>query len=160
MGACSGGAKGSRLRWASPEAWLTLHRECLEWVVHRDLKPENILLDSEFEPKIGVIGLAKLSKRGGMNSGVSRARGTRGYVAPEWASNLPITSKVDVYSHGVVLLELTRGSRVWDWKRRRRTDRRAWFAHRRKERRNEEVQWIGDLVDGVGLMAQFGPYGL
>ncbi|KAK2972282.1 hypothetical protein RJ640_014340 [Escallonia rubra] len=92
-----------------------LHNECLEWVIHCDVKPENILLDSEFEPKIADFGLAKLSKRGGRGSEISRIRGTKGYMAPEWASNLPITAKVDVYSYGIVILELVRGVRLLTW---------------------------------------------
>ena len=46
---------------------------------------------------------------------LSRAQGTRGYIAPEWATSLPITGKADVYSFGIVLLELIRGQRVCDW---------------------------------------------
>lgn len=92
-----------------------LHHECLEWVIHCDVKPENILLDKNFEPKIADFGLSKLLHRKGVNSKLSRIRGTRGYIAPEWATNLPITAKVDVYSYGVVLLELVMGFRVSDW---------------------------------------------
>lgn len=91
-----------------------LHHECLEWVIHCDVKPENILLDRNYEPKIADFGLAKLLNRGVIGSNLSKIRGTRGYIAPEWASNLPITGKVDVYSYGVVLLELVSGSRVTD----------------------------------------------
>uniref|UniRef100_A0A453MGQ3 Receptor-like serine/threonine-protein kinase n=1 Tax=Aegilops tauschii subsp. strangulata TaxID=200361 RepID=A0A453MGQ3_AEGTS len=89
-----------------------LHHECLEWVIHCDVKPENILLDQNFEPKITDFGLAKLLNRGGSNQNTSHVRGTTGYIAPEWISGRPITSKVDVYSYGVVLLELLSGSRV------------------------------------------------
>ncbi|KAK3140425.1 hypothetical protein QOZ80_5AG0400780 [Eleusine coracana subsp. coracana] len=89
-----------------------LHHECLEWVIHCDVKPENILLDQNFEPKITDFGLAKILNRGGSNQNVSHVRGTIGYIAPEWASGLPITAKVDVYSYGVVLLELLSGTRV------------------------------------------------
>lgn len=92
-----------------------LHHECLEWVIHCDVKPENILLGQDFEPKIADFGVAKLLNRGGSGSSLSRIRGTRGYMAPEWASNLTITGKVDVYSYGVVLLEMVKGSRVSDW---------------------------------------------
>ncbi|XP_058221131.1 putative receptor protein kinase ZmPK1 [Rhododendron vialii] len=88
-----------------------LHEECLEWVLHCDVKPQNILLDSNFQSKVADFGLSKLVNRGGggKNSSFSRVRGTRGYMAPEWISNLPITSKVDVYSYGVVVLEMVTG---------------------------------------------------
>ncbi|KAJ4718924.1 Receptor protein kinase [Melia azedarach] len=87
-----------------------LHDECLEWVLHCDIKPQNILLDSNYQPKVADFGLSKLRSRGGRNdSSFSKIRGTRGYMAPEWVYNLPITSKVDVYSYGIVLLELVTG---------------------------------------------------
>ncbi|KAJ1284704.1 hypothetical protein BS78_03G225600 [Paspalum vaginatum] len=94
-----------------------LHHECLEWVIHCDVKPENILLTREFEAKIADFGLAKLSKRDGAGDDsfqLSQMRGTTGYMAPEWALNVPINAKVDVYSYGVVLLEIVMGSRVSD----------------------------------------------
>ncbi|XP_024930440.3 putative receptor protein kinase ZmPK1 [Ziziphus jujuba] len=87
-----------------------LHEECLEWVLHCDVKPQNILLDSNHQPKIADFGMSKLLKRGEINnSSVSKIRGTRGYMAPEWVSNRPITSKVDVYSYGIVVLEMLTG---------------------------------------------------
>ncbi|XP_071901222.1 putative receptor protein kinase ZmPK1 [Coffea arabica] len=87
-----------------------LHEECLEWVLHCDVKPQNILLDSNYQPKVADFGLSKLLNRGGTNkSTFSGIRGTRGYMAPEWVFNLPITSKVDVYSYGIVVLELLTG---------------------------------------------------
>ncbi|KAJ1262405.1 hypothetical protein BS78_09G105300 [Paspalum vaginatum] len=91
-----------------------LHHECLEWIIHCNLKPENILLDQDLEPKITDFGLAKLLSRSGPTQNDTRARGTVGYIAPEWISGLPITAKADVYSYGVVLLELVSGTRVFD----------------------------------------------
>jgi serine/threonine protein kinase len=89
-----------------------LHHECLEWVIHCDVKPENILLTRDFEAKIADFGLAKLSKRGSSSFKLTHMRGTMGYMAPEWALNLPINAKVDVYSYGVVLLEILTGTRI------------------------------------------------
>lgn len=89
-----------------------LHHECLEWVIHCDVKPENILLTRDFEAKIADFGLAKLSKRDSSSFNLTHMRGTVGYMAPEWALNSPINAKVDVYSYGVVLLEIVTGSRI------------------------------------------------
>ncbi|XP_029130122.1 putative receptor protein kinase ZmPK1 [Cajanus cajan] len=88
-----------------------LHEECLEWILHCDIKPQNILLDASYEPKVADFGLSKLLNRNTLNknSSFSMIRGTRGYMAPEWVYNLPITSKVDVYSYGIVLLEMITG---------------------------------------------------
>jgi serine/threonine protein kinase len=90
-----------------------LHEECLEWVLHCDIKPENILLGDDFCPKISDFGLAKLRKKEDMVS-MSRIRGTRGYMAPEWIKSDPITPKADVYSFGMVLLEIVTGSRNFE----------------------------------------------
>ncbi|KAI3788524.1 hypothetical protein L2E82_01293 [Cichorium intybus] len=87
-----------------------LHEECLEWVLHCDVKPHNILLDANYNPKLADFGLSRLLDRSGINQwNFSMMRGTRGYMAPEWVSNLPITSKVDVFSYGVVILEMITG---------------------------------------------------
>nr|GEU89925.1 putative receptor protein kinase ZmPK1 [Tanacetum cinerariifolium] len=87
-----------------------LHEECLEWVLHCDVKPHNILLDSNYNPKVADFGLCKVLDRHCTDEwNFSMMRGTRGYMAPEWAFNLPITSKVDVFSYGVVILEMITG---------------------------------------------------
>lgn len=90
-----------------------LHEECLEWVLHCDIKPENILLGADFCPKISDFGLSKLRKKEDMVS-YSRMCGTRGYMAPEWVKSDQITPKADVYSFGMVLLELVTGTRNFD----------------------------------------------
>ncbi|CAD6237553.1 unnamed protein product [Miscanthus lutarioriparius] len=89
-----------------------LHHEYLEWVVHCDVKPENILLTRDFEAKIADFGLAKLVKQDSTSFNFTHMRGTMGYMALEWALNMPINAKVDVYSYGVVLLEIVTGIRA------------------------------------------------
>ncbi|XP_076926384.1 putative receptor protein kinase ZmPK1 [Bidens hawaiensis] len=90
-----------------------LHEECLEWILHCDVKPQNILLDRDYKPKVADFGLSKLLDRNDTRDlEFTRACGTRGYMAPEWLFvNLPITSKVDVFSYGVVILEMITGRR-------------------------------------------------
>lgn len=129
-----------------------LHDECLEWIIHCDVKPENILLDSDFEPKLADFGLAKLSKRGGGGSDVTQIRGTRGYMAPEWTSNLPITAKADVYSYGVVLLEVVMGNRVsesvMDGNKEMDGELMGLVKMLKAKVESGEEFWVGDFVDG------------
>ncbi|KAH9297695.1 hypothetical protein KI387_029377 [Taxus chinensis] len=92
-----------------------LHEECRDPIIHCDIKPENILLDDDFNAKVSDFGLAKLiNAKDHRNRTLSTVRGTRGYLAPEWLANLPITSKSDVFSYGMVLLELISGRRNFD----------------------------------------------
>ncbi|KAL5560333.1 hypothetical protein UlMin_036544 [Ulmus minor] len=90
-----------------------LHEECDTQIIHCDIKPENILMDEQKCPKIADFGLAKLlmPDQTGTFTGF---RGTRGYVAPEWHRNMPITVKADVYSFGITLLEIVFGRRCVD----------------------------------------------
>lgn len=89
------------------------HEQCRDRIIHCDIKPENILLDENFCPKVSDFGLAKLMGREASRV-VTMVRGTRGYLAPEWVSNRPITVKADVYSYGMLLLEIVGGRRNLD----------------------------------------------
>ncbi|GLJ42368.1 hypothetical protein SUGI_0877450 [Cryptomeria japonica] len=89
---------------------LYLHEECRDRIIHCYIKPENILLDADFSPKVADFGLAKLVGRD-FSRVLTTTRGTRGYLAPEWLSGLPITVKVDVYSFGMTLFEIISGRR-------------------------------------------------
>ncbi|XVF77427.1 hypothetical protein PTKIN_Ptkin14bG0042100 [Pterospermum kingtungense] len=82
-----------------------LHEECSTQIIHCDIKPQNILLDDYFTAKISDFGLAKLLINNNTRTQTG-IRGTKGYVAPEWFRNTPVTVKVDVYSFGVMLLEI------------------------------------------------------
>ncbi|KAI4379527.1 hypothetical protein MLD38_005808 [Melastoma candidum] len=91
-----------------------LHEECrVGCIVHRDLRPNNILLTHDFEPLVGDFGLARWQPDG--QTGVdTRVIGTFGYLAPEYAQSGQITDKADVYSFGVILVELVTGRKAMD----------------------------------------------
>lgn len=90
-----------------------LHEKCRDCIIHCDVKPENILLDESLVPKVSDFGLAKLLGRD-FSRVLTTMRGTRGYLAPEWISGVPITAKADVFSYGMVLFELISGRRNAD----------------------------------------------
>ncbi|KAM7492209.1 hypothetical protein LguiA_035130 [Lonicera macranthoides] len=112
------GGKGGSLDWPTrfrialdaAEGLCYLHHDCAPPIVHRDVKSNNILLDGEFGARIADFGVAKILEavnKGGESMSV--IAGSCGYIAPEYAYTLRVTEKSDIYSFGVVILELVTG---------------------------------------------------
>ncbi|XP_019090389.1 PREDICTED: probable receptor-like protein kinase At5g20050 [Camelina sativa] len=87
-----------------------LHHDCRSKILHLDVKPENILLDGSYRAVVTDFGLSKLIARD-ESKVLTDIRGTRGYLAPEWLLEHGISEKSDVYSYGIVLLEMIGGRR-------------------------------------------------
>ncbi|XP_047176643.1 receptor-like serine/threonine-protein kinase ALE2 [Vigna umbellata] len=91
-----------------------LHEDCNPCVIHRDFKSSNILLEYDFVPKVSDFGLARTTLNEGNKPISTHVIGTFGYVAPEYAMTGHLLVKSDVYSYGVVLLELLSGRKPVD----------------------------------------------
>ncbi|CAA0807612.1 Proline-rich receptor-like protein kinase PERK4 [Striga hermonthica] len=102
-----------KIALGSAKGFAYLHEDCHPRIIHRDIKAANILLDLNFEAKVADFGLAKLSSDNFTHVS-TRIMGTFGYLAPEYASSGKLTEKSDVYSYGIMLLELIAGRRPVD----------------------------------------------
>jgi serine/threonine protein kinase len=87
-----------------------LHHECEQQVIHRDIKTSNIMLDGNLNARLGDFGLARLMEHDKSPASTLTA-GTMGYLAPEYLHYGKATEKTDVFSYGVVILELVCGKR-------------------------------------------------
>ncbi|XP_073222897.1 uncharacterized protein [Cicer arietinum] len=93
-----------------------LHQGCISRILHLDIKPQNILLNEDFCPKISDFGLAKICQRNDSIVSILGTRGTIGYIAPEVFSRSygGVSHKSDVYSYGMLMLEMIGGRKNYD----------------------------------------------
>ncbi|XP_059644672.1 proline-rich receptor-like protein kinase PERK1 [Cornus florida] len=106
-------AKRLKIAIGSAKGLAYLHEDCDPTIIHRDIKASNILIDSNFQAKVSDFGLAKFFS--GTNHQIThistRVVGTFGYLDPEYATSGKASDKSDVFSYGVMLLELITGHR-------------------------------------------------
>ncbi|XP_072998662.1 brassinosteroid LRR receptor kinase BRI1-like [Typha latifolia] len=113
---------GIKLNWAArrkiavgaARGLAFLHHNCLPHIIHRDMKSSNVLLDDHLEARVSDFGMARLMSAMDTHLSVSTLAGTPGYVPPEYYQSFRCTTKGDVYSYGVVLLELLTGKQPTD----------------------------------------------
>ncbi|XAR56859.1 Non-specific serine/threonine protein kinase [Bertholletia excelsa] len=138
---------GSNLDWparrkiaiGSARGLAFLHHSCIPHIIHRDMKSSNVLLDENFEAKVSDFGMARLVNALDTHLSVSTLAGTPGYVPPEYYQSFRCTTKGDVYSYGVILLELLSGKKPIDPSEFGDNNLVGWAKQLQREKRIHEI---------------------
>ncbi|QHO19604.1 Receptor-like protein kinase [Arachis hypogaea] len=126
----------SKIAIDAAEGLSYLHHGIVPFIVHRDVKSNNILLDSEFGAKVADFGVAKIVNRTSQGAvSMSVIAGSYGYIAPEYAYTLRVNEMSDIYSFGVVILELV-------------TEKPSNHADYGE---NDLVKWVSSLLEQKGM---------
>lgn len=155
------GSRGGLLDWElrckialdAAKGLCYLHHDHSPMIVHRDVKSNNILLDKNFEAHVADFGLAKALEDSGASESMSSVAGSFGYIAPEYAYTLRVDEKSDVYSYGVVLLELITGRRPTEPEYGDYIDIARW-AKRKARTREERMEIVDVRIDGSEKLQQ------
>lgn len=116
-----------------------LHHNCIPHIIHRDMKSSNVLLDRSLEARVSDFGMARLISALDTHLSVSTLAGTPGYVPPEYYQSFRCTTKGDIYSFGVILLELLTGKRPTDKEFFEDTNLVGWVRQLVNEKRSSDV---------------------
>ncbi|KAK9053538.1 hypothetical protein SSX86_024612 [Deinandra increscens subsp. villosa] len=133
-----------------------LHETIDPPIIYRDFKSSNILLDKDFNAKLSDFGLAKIGPIGNRSHVTSRVMGTVGYCAPEYQKTGRLTVKSDIYSYGVVLLELITGRRAVDLTRKSEELHLVRWAESRINDPHKYSELVDPLIDGNYPWADLG----